>query len=528
MAKVLNINVSGTYIKIAELTYTGNNIKVHKAFTVKTPEGSIDDGLIRNSELVSQAIKEALDREKIITKMAYFTIFSGRIALKEIIVPDINEKKLQVLVQNNASEYFPVNIEDYVISHKVIEKIENADGTKSLRVNVVAVASDMVKPYVELEKKLALKVKGIDYAGNSSYQLLSKQLDDEVNLIVQLGNDFSVVSILKNKALMLQRVIPYGRNTVVAAVKEEKRLETYEEASELLSEERLIHNAFDGDYITESIKYLMNNIVRVVDYYNSRNNEYPIQKAFITGESAEMPGLENLFANEFNFNIMQVMELSNVTVDEEAEISILKLPRFIPCLGAGINPLNFLPKEEADRKKTDISMEKLRIGFYISLSVSAILILVPLISYLSVNSEKNDIQEKLDKVKSIEVVVNKLYDEKDKAQDALTYYLMSSNFNDGLYKLITEFEDKIPTDSSITSMSVDNGNVSLTCVASSKESVAKFIQSLKNMMYVSNPFVAALSESKDAEGVTTVSFNVTFGFTYIGMQSLASQAIETE
>lgn len=523
MAKILSINIGSAHIKISELTYSGHNIKISKIVMADTPGGTVEDGFIKNVESISEVIKKVLTENKITTKTTIFSVFSSKIATKEVIVPEVTEKKLEQLIEINASEYFPVNIDDFAITHKVLEKINTLEETKELRVNVIATPNDVLKPYTELAKKLDLKLKTIDFLGNSTVQFISKQIDETVSIVVEIGEDSSMINILKNNVLSLQRIVPYGKNIVVSATMEERNVE-YGEAEELLRSEKLIHSSFDNDYITDSLKYLINNITRVVDYYNSRNTEHPIEKAYLTGESEELHGIESLFVSEFNFSTMEVLDLKNITLENEKDKTI-NLSRYLACIGAGIDPINILPKEITEKVKTENSFMKLRLGLYVAIGISAALVLVPLMPYLSAKTDRDDMELKVNEIRSVEPLVNEMYNAKDIAQDILSYYTLASNSDDGLYILIEQLEEKMPSDISISSLTMDSGKVSMSCLTSTKQSVAKFIQQLKEMTYVNMPYVSAISESVDADGITTLTFNITFEFLYQKMPIDAASVI---
>jgi hypothetical protein len=70
----------------------------------------------------------------------------------------------------------------------------------------------------------------------------------------------------------------------------------------------------------------------------------------------------------------------------------------------------------------------------------------------------------------------------------------------------------MPSHVSIKSLSVDKGVVQITATTSTKSTVAKFITQLKGMPGITNVFVPSTSEAKDAYGVITTNFSVSFSF----------------
>ena len=96
-------------------------------------------------------------------------------------------------------------------------------------------------------------------------QVAKREISAETTLVVQIQEDNSTINILKNNVLQLQRIVPYGKSMVVQTIVEEKGIDEYE-AEEMLGTEELIHDHFDDDPVTNSLRYLTNNIGRVVEY----------------------------------------------------------------------------------------------------------------------------------------------------------------------------------------------------------------------------------------------------------------------
>lgn len=511
MANILTISIGSMSIKLCEVSYSGNNVHLHKAAVIKTPADSVEDGFIKDELAVIDAIQESISLNKFEAKTAVFTIFSSRIASKEIVAPDVNDKKLAQIITANASEYFPVNIEEYIITHKTLEQVTE-EKQKSLRVLVLAAPKEIVMSCYTIGYKLGLYVERVDYAGNSAVQVAKREIGPETSLVIQVQEDNSTINILKNNVLQLQRIVPYGKSMVVQALAEEKGIDEYE-AEELLGTQALIHEHFDDDHVTNSLRYLVNNIGRVVEYYVSRHQDAHIEKAYITGASAEMLGIETLFANEFDFPSMEQLQMKNVVVAASLMIPENILPRFIVNLGAGISPADFIPTEEIEKVNKEVDFKLLNLLLFGSFMVAVVIIAIPLIQYMTAKSQRDTMQQKVDEIIEVEAVMSSYYNEKDKLSDIEAFYALTENPDDSMQIFLKDLETYMPSDTEVTSISISSGNVSLNGAAASKESVAKFIIQLKNLDYVSEVKAGALSETKDTNGAVTVSYSLTCTFT---------------
>ena len=82
MANILTVSIGSMSIKLCEVSYSGNNVHLHKAVVINTPQDSVDDGFIKDESEVISAIAEALKEHKFQAKTVIFSIFSSRIASK--------------------------------------------------------------------------------------------------------------------------------------------------------------------------------------------------------------------------------------------------------------------------------------------------------------------------------------------------------------------------------------------------------------------------------------------------------------
>ncbi len=513
MANILTISIGSMSIKLCEVSYSGNSIHLQKAAVIRTPEDSVEDGFIKDELAVIDAIQQSLTVNKFEAKTAIFTIFSSRIASKEITAPDVKDNKLTQLITANAGDYFPVNIDEYIITHKTLEQI-GAGKEKQLRVLVLAAPKEIVMSCYSIGYKLGLYVERVDYAGNSAVQVAKREIGAETTLVVQIQEDNSTINILKNNVLQLQRIVPYGKSMVVQTIVEEKGIDEYE-AEEMLGTEELIHDHFDDDPITNSLRYLTNNIGRVVEYYVSRHDGDRIEKAYITGASAEMLGMEQLFVNEFDFPVMETLPMHNVVATGTLMLTERVMPRFIANLGAGISPADFIPNEEIEKVNKEVDFKLLNLLLFGSVMVAIVIIAIPMIQYMTAKSQRDSMQEKVNEIIEVEAVMNDYYNAKDKLGDIQNFYALTENADDSMGKFIKDMETYMPADSAVTALSIAAGSVNFNITAASKESVAKFIIQLKNLDYVSDVVAGALSESEDTSGVKTVNYTLTCTFTKV-------------
>lgn len=402
-------------------------------------------------------------------------------------------------------------MDEYIIKHTILEKVEDS-GQDKLKLMVAAVPSEVAESYYNLAKTMGLKIAFIDYVGNSTYQIMKQQIGPEVSLVIQVENDSTVINIFKENVLQLQRMVPYGKSMLVNAVMERYELK-YDAATAKLQNETLLHSRFDGDEVTESLRYMASNINRVIDYYVSRNR-VSIQKAYLIGHSTTIKGFATLLSNELNMPIEKVETLKNITMDKKAYVEEATLTSYVTNLGAVFDPVDFVPKRMIDSGVKKDNTKTLVIALIGAAVVAAALVLVPLGRVVMLNAEISKLNKSIDKLSSINQVVDDYYSAKDKYNDVQAFAALTADSDDTLQNLIDYMEKSIPSDVVIQSINVASGSISISGKADSKASVAKLIQQLQANSFILNVDVPTITENKDNAGATEVTFSLSCS--YIG------------
>lgn len=524
-AKILTIEIGNDFIKICEAQQLkGKTVTVHNAVSIQTPDGSVEDGIIRDMQGVATAIRNAMTDEQIVANAVTFILSSARVASKEVILPIIKKEKIQEMINVNASEYFPINIDDYVLSYTVLET-KNTKEEKKTRVLIYAAPEHMVKGYYELAEMLKMKVTAVDFVGNSTLQLIKTQIDDRPTLVIQMGMDATIVSVMNQKVLQLQRTVPYGESLLLNAVMEEKKVSA-KVAMELLGQAKLVKAKLDEDKTTESLKYLVSNVNRVVEYYAGRNAEAPLQKAVIIGDGAEVLGLDELFTNELSLTTERITLLKNVESYNRIKLSTSLLKLYMANIGATLSPINFQPKEmtsekaQKSAKKDNSAMYYLFGGLLII--VAAGLFGYSLITYNKAVDEKDAVQKDIDGISSVKAVVNDYYKAWDKYADLEAFDFNSKNNNEWLLEFIKTMEKIMPEDMRVSELNSNDGIATFSVICNDKAQVADLVVSLQEVENVGSVTCTSVTEKVSEEDPNLVVVSAMVQCTFV------NEVVETE
>lgn len=512
--KVLTIDITNESITIVEATASNKKQStVHNAIIFETPEDAYEDGIIRDKERVAEAIRTQLSANGITNKNAIFVLTSTKIVNREVLVPFVNkDSKIKGIINANSSEYFPVNIEDYVVSHSVLETVTDENNDKQLRVLAVAAPTNMVRSYYEVAQLAGLKVVALDYIGNAMLQLIKTQTSENMTtMVIQLGSESTVLNIVKGDTLLLQRTVPYGTNVVVNEVMDAKGVDATT-AMTLLQNERLITVDFDDNAITGSFRYLINNIGRVMDFFTSKNPDKPIDDVFLTGDGALIKGIDGLFKVQLNVSTRVMDSLYNIKFDPKIDLKIYNPVYLMVPIGAAFAPMGFEITEAGSSKqqKGGFDGSALSVAFLVlAILVSAGITAYSFIAKNNAQSELDKVNRDIEAIKDIEDIVNAYNEAESIYVDATNMYSYTDNLNKNVGTFIANLEEKMPSDISVTAFASSATGVAITGNTPTYDNIAAFAINLKEIECVDNTFIGSITEVVDDEtGKVTFDFTV--------------------
>lgn len=89
--------------------------------------------------------------------------------------------------------------------------------------------------------------------------------------------------------------------------------------------------------ITASLEPLIVGVSRVIDFYDSRNSENPIEKSYVTGLGGSFSGMSKLFTNCLERKVHTLSEMDD-KIGMSKAIRSTRPAAYISCLGAVLAP----------------------------------------------------------------------------------------------------------------------------------------------------------------------------------------------
>ena len=495
MPKILGIEIGASKIRICEEDYKTKNPKVYRSVSVKTPQGTVTDGMLDVSEELVNTIKTALQENKIKTKQIIFSLSSTKIANREVVIPFVKENKVKDLIKANVSDYFPVDLEQYEIGHSIVSTLENESGAKQYKVLVYAVPKAMVAGYMQLAQALGCNVVALDYSGNSIYQIIRRHCDTGVQMVVKVDESSTIVTILQDQAVALQRTVAYGVEDAIFAMMEmpEFQKPDYEEAVRNFKEGECMN-----DELAQSLSYLISGISRVVDYF-SRNNGAVIEKSYLSGFGGDFNGLAELISNAIEIPLEPLREIKGLQLEKYFKEK--GFGEFLTCIGASLAPLGFMSERDKDKKSMELlpnEKDRFRVAVLFAVATFIGAVVLAVISYVSLKSAQDEntrLNNRITELAEAENIYKEYLQQKYTFEKLAFFQGNTMTLNEDLVAFIEEMQQKMPASLNVQSFGADLNGVSLAVTVADKKEAAKLIQEFRTFDSVASVEVTNMSDS---------------------------------
>ena len=536
--RVLSIEISNSFTKICEIDYKVKKPKVYKVLTVETPEGVVVDGMLQPTQEYADHLVNALGTNGIHTKRVIFTISSTRVASREVQIPNVKANKIEALVKTNANDYFPVDLTQYEIGHYLAGGLTEEG---KLRVMALAVPKALLDSYYQLAQMCGWEVECFDYSSNSLYQILRDEKTETVTMMIKIDENSTIVTVLSAGKVLLQRTVAYGvqdaietmiASGVYAVNDPMSAVERFQKKTCL---NRVLHQGDklweenagrweDEDAgnvevtaarqkITSSLEPLIVGVSRVIDFYDSRNSDTPIERTYVTGLGGSFSGMSKLFTNCLERKVHTLSDMED-KIGMSKAIRSTRPAAYISCLGAVLAPVGLIDKSQQKAKGmtvvsgtnyTFVSVAVLVLGVILSIAMAV----TSLTRYFGTVAENVALQARVEELQPAQTVYNEYLSTAAQYDKYKYLYEYTENPNENLVEFINELEQILPDSFYTDSFSSDQTGISMTVNVEGKAAAARTILNIRNMESIEDVQISNITDNQDEMGGSWVMFSMT-------------------
>lgn len=255
---------------------------------------AIQDGEIIDPEMIAKAINSLFENHitgSISTNRVALSVSASRTYTREMQLPKMSEKELQLAVTSEAEQYIPRSLDELYLDYTINSRAED-----ELHIYTVAAPKKIVDSYITLAEILGLEPVLIEPTISASTRVitLDKHNDTIPSVFLDLGTRSADISIF-DKYVTVTGTVQSGGQLFTERIMD--KLHVTEKEAALIKTKYGLSLSKKQDQIKEAIEPLLAQMIReirrMIRYYEERSSdgEHKIGQVITTGGGANMPGL---------------------------------------------------------------------------------------------------------------------------------------------------------------------------------------------------------------------------------------------
>lgn len=474
MARVLCVEIGYATTRLVEMDYKVKNPILYQCIEVETPRDAVIDGYISRERMgeVRDAILGILEENMIKTNNVVFSVFSSKIITREVLLPAVKLKQVAGVIESNLSEYFPMDLEDHLITHKILHTFDKDDENAGRhRALLVAAEKELIRAYELLAEMCNWTIESIDYMGNAVQQAVKSMVGQDAELFVKIEPESAVVTIIKDGAQALQRTANYGIGRPI----------------------------MDKADLDEAIMLLTGTLQRIIDFYMAQNEGNIVTAINVIGTFSDNARVLQTMQDRMGIPCQYLPNIDGVkqmlTVSADVWISA-----YVGCIGASFAPIGMMNIQPKGKYDVD----------YFNASILLILLVIMsciAIAFASIAPYQEALAEQV-KLKALEkeyqpdkIWYDSCLNKSILYKEILKGSWKSVNPNATLLAFLEELEKKLPSDVHVTEFRSDETQAVITMNVANREIAIGVIDTLRGFDTILTVEVTeVLEDIKNIEG----------------------------
>ncbi|MDQ6987065.1 MAG: type IV pilus assembly protein PilM [Mariprofundaceae bacterium] len=295
---LMAVDISSASIKLVELGKTRGGYQLKSMAVAPLPRDVIVENEIIDSTTVTQTLKDVVEIAGTSTKNVAFAVSGNALIIKTVTMPMMTELELEMQIEFEADQHVPYDMEDVYLDFQILGPSE--DGIE-MDVVLVACKRDVIEAYQQVIHEAGLTVKCVDCAGfavenaagiladerhGPSADADAEQPDVCVHALANIGANFINVNIMHGDHMAFVRDQFFGGNQLTQEIQEAHGV-SFQVAEQMKLEN---FSGVDEAAVEHYFTALADELVRTLDFYAVKHADVPVQKVFLSGGGALVPG----------------------------------------------------------------------------------------------------------------------------------------------------------------------------------------------------------------------------------------------
>jgi type IV pilus assembly protein PilM len=301
---IVGLDVGSSSIKAVELKKTRTGIEaVHVGLEPLGPD-MVVDSMIVDSGTVSAAISKLFSEGQIKSKSVATAVSGHSVIVKKISLPAMSDDELADTIQKEAAQHIPFDLADVNLDYQILS---DDTGSPTMEVLLVAVKKDKILNYTNVLSMAGRTPAIVDIdalALQNCYEYNYEPAPNQVVALLNLGASVMNINIVKGTTPLFPRDVSVGGHQYTDSLQKELDL-SFEDAEALKLGHKVGTVSEDAKLpiLQQVTEIIVLEIQKTFDFFRASTSGEHIEKIYLAGGSAKIPGLLEALRQEFSLPV---------------------------------------------------------------------------------------------------------------------------------------------------------------------------------------------------------------------------------
>ncbi|MEO8581868.1 MAG: type IV pilus assembly protein PilM [Patescibacteria group bacterium] len=306
----------GTYsIKVVNARVKNKKLEIVRVVEVPNTVGmSIPNDEI-SKEKLSQLIQAVFTDNSLPKEDVRLALPESAVSTKVIQVPLLTDAELASAIGWQAEQFIPIPKDELALEYQVLFRPEKNDRETPMRVLLIGVKKTIVEDLMGIFSSSGMEPTFIETQTIALWRSIHTAENDPVSLVAHMGLSTLDISIERAGELAFIFSHPQGGMLLTRAVENMLTL-PIQQAEEYKRTYGLDQQYFQGKVqaaLLPVIKSMVEQIQKAMQYYTTQFPQEAVQRVYLSGGSAQLPGFVSYAASLLGVEVQLVTPFSNVT-----------------------------------------------------------------------------------------------------------------------------------------------------------------------------------------------------------------------
>jgi len=315
---LLGIDISGSAIKLLELSESGGKYRIESYSVEPLPANSVVDKNIADADAVGEAIGRAVKKSGSRTKHGAAAVSGSAVITKVITMSaGLSDEDMESQIQLEADQYIPFPLEEVSMDFEILGPTEGSED--QVDVLLAASRSENVDLRIAALEVGGLEAKVVDveaFALENAVAMMARELfggeEGQVIAVADVGSAATTFSVLENIKIVYSREQAFGGAQLTEDIQRRYGL-SYEEAG-LAKKQGGLPDNYEPEVLDPFKESMSQEISRAQQFFFSSSSITQIDHLILAGGCASIAGIAGIVETAVGIPTVIANPFANMTL----------------------------------------------------------------------------------------------------------------------------------------------------------------------------------------------------------------------